>query len=213
MESTSTLRLIEEKKQDIPAKDYRRSFRVVMQNQSGQEQSVLAACDVMANPLFAGLAFSNAAIDIVAMKPNRKIMPSAWRFVDSNGKALYEIKRVALFRLFNPFSRRFFYLNDLARQLQYVVEDRASNLGDLWFGSSPREWSITEQGIVKALIRRQQEQDQPDPGGKKGWFSGLKKLFRSSYWVLETSEGPQLPAQVFIGLMVILHEHTQNVAA
>lgn len=214
MEPLSTLRLIEEKKADIAIKDYQRSFRVVQEVKDTTAQEVLASCDVIGNALFTGLQFSDSNSGIKAMKPNRKVMPSAWRFLDSQGNAVYEIKRVALFRLFNPFSRCFFYLNDIAHQRQYVLEDRISNLGDLWFGSSSREWSITEQGQVVATIRRQlEEENQPALKKTRSWFSGLKKLFRSSYWVLQLSQDQYLPAPVFIGLMVILHEHTQNVAA
>ena len=215
-ESATTLRLVEEKKPDIAIKDYRRSSKVLELAADGsgtQTATILATCDVIGNPLFTGLEFQDSSQTITTMRPNRGIMPSAWRFMDPRGQTRYEIKRVALFRAFNPFSRRFFYLTDITGQRQFILEDLASSWGDLWFGSSPREWSITEQGEVRAMIRRQ-IQEAKDDGKKKGWFGGLKNLFRSSNWVLQTPQSaPLLPAPVFIGLMVILHEHTQNVAA
>lgn len=204
--NTSALRLIEEKNPDIKHKKYRRSLRVV----DGLAPEILSQCDVIGYPLFDVVQYQECNDSQTTMKPNRKIMPNCWRFYNASNQLIYEIQRAFWLRLLNPFSTRYLYLNDKQNKKKFVLEDRDTSFWDRVFGSSVREWTITENGSARATIKRISLKKKGETE-KKGFFSKLKKLFRSSNWVLLTpGNSPLLSPSVYLGMMVILHEHTHN---
>lgn len=205
--NTSALRLIEEKNPDIKHKKYRRSLRVV----DGLAPETLSQCDVIGYPLFDVVQYQECNDSQTTMKPNRKIMPSRWRFYDATHHLVYEIQRAFWLRLLNPFASRCFYLNDKKNHKQFVVEDRDSGLLDRLFGSSVSRWTITEGGNELASIQRISLRKR-DEQIKTGFFNKLKRLFRGSNWVLLTpGSAPLISPSVYIGLMIIISEHGRGV--
>jgi hypothetical protein len=206
-ENTSVLRLIRENNKElIENKKYKNSYRVVDELTG----STLAECDLFGNVAFVHLDIDFKQNGKWQMRPNRKVMPSRWSFFAGQNQCVYEIRRASLFRLMNPFSRLAFYITDKEFNKAFKLEDRESGIGDQLFGSGPFVWSVTEQGKVVATIKIMSRKDNQEI--KKGFFNMLKRFFKSGDWVLLTpGTSPVIKAPVYLGLMLLLEEHTRNV--
>jgi hypothetical protein len=206
-ENTSVLRLVCEKNKDLLIdKKYKASYKVVDE----VNNKTMAECDLFGNIAFVNLDIRDERNNVWQMRPNRKIMPSRWLLFDSNDQCAFEIRRLNLFRFFNPMEKTYFKIIDNNSNRQFKFEDRESTIVDRIFNSSPFQWFITEKGDVVATIQRLARKEEKAP--KKGFLNKLKRFFRSSDWVLFTPGTiPVIHSSVYLALMLLKKEHTRNI--
>jgi hypothetical protein len=206
---SSGLRLIREEKESLKDKEkYKESYRVVDE----ASDKLLAECDLYGNAAFVNIEIRDENGTQWVMKPSRKIMPNRWSFYSVTGECLFEIKRPNVIHFMNPLRRTYFYIINKQTNQKFKFKDLDSNLGDLLFNTSTFVWSITDNKDELATIQRLAKKGEERP--EKGFFNKLKRLFRSSNWVLITqSDKPVVEAPIFLGLILLLEEHTKNPAA
>jgi hypothetical protein len=207
--NTSGLRFVRERKEALKNQEkYKESYKVIDEI----SEKTLAECDLYGHAGFVKLEIKDEQGNVWTTRPNRKVMPSCWSFFSNNDECLYKIKRPNVFLFMNPFRRTFFYLIDMYSNSTLKFQDLESSIGDQLFSTSPFTWSITNNKDVVATIKRLARKGEELP--EKGFFNKFKRLFRSSDWVLLTpGSTPVLSAPVYLGLMLLLEEHTKNPAA
>lgn len=200
-DNVSRVRLVEIGKKDVDAKDYLRSYEA----RDDVAGTVLGRCDLYKQSLFTKLIITDHQDNPWQLRPNRRILTTRWFFKAPDGADVFEVRLPGLLLMLNPFTRTYLHLKDTRAGRSYRLIDLGSNLGDRFFRSPVREWSITERGRVVAKITRlSRGMEQPV---KKSFFAGLKRFFTGSdRGLLTPGTEPLFAAPVFIGLMLIYDE-------
>ena len=203
----STLRLVEDRKQELVGDKYKKSC-FIKDDKTGE---TLVECDLYQHAIYSELPVTDNRKQIWKIKPNRKIMPLRWFVYSPAGDKVFEIRYPNFFCMMNPFSRSYFRLTDLQSNRKLKFIDLESGFFDRLFGGTALVWSITENKEVIANVSYLAREDEEEKPKKKGFFARLKNWFRGSDWSLQSySSEPVLSAPAFLALSLVYREASSS---
>ena len=172
------LRLVESRDHDRTSeKGYRRSYAIIDETRD----AIVCTCHLMGQVEFGNVFFEQDDEVMAELKPNRKIMPSKWQVMGTDGVATFDIERPSAASMMNPWGRRILTITNLKSSRRFDLMNLEDSNLDLVLGTGPTTWALLEGETPVASIERRKRPGAPEG---QGFLNKVKRFFTSSDWVL-----------------------------
>lgn len=197
--SVKAVRMQREREYEGKPKDYRHTYSVVHVDDGG----TLFRCDVVGHVTSHQLIFCTHSNEhVFSMRPNRKIMPTAWPVTDAKGQPVGRITQKIL-------GKGVWAATDSAdREVFRIVdaEQAVDRVGRAVFGGVSSAYWLVQGDLLIATTSMEPR----EAVTKRGIRAFLKAFVTPSDWVVRfVPEAPEVDLRLVTAAMILLIDFTQ----